>query len=140
MELISPVHGKINYEAKDIISFKKGIPGCEDYKTYVLKDIEESPFKILQSLENKELAFIVISPFDVVCDYEIKLSDEVVKNTEIKSPEDVLLYSIVTVNSKVENITANLRAPLVLNIKENFGEQLIVDKDIYKIKHPLNGK
>lgn len=137
MELVSPVHGKIQYEIEDIITFKKGIPGCEEYKTYIVKEIEESPFKILQCLENYELAFIIISPFDVIEDYEIKLSEELIKNTEIKSPEDVVLYSIVNLSSKVENITTNLRAPLVLNIKQKLGEQLIVDKADYKIKHPL---
>lgn len=137
MELISPVHGKIQYELEDIITFKKGIPGFEEYKTYVAKEIEESPFKILQCLENNELAFIIISPFDVVPDYEIKLSEEVIRNTKTDNSEDVILYSIVTISSKVENITTNLRAPLVLNIKEKLGEQLILDKDKYKIKHPL---
>lgn len=137
MELISPVHGKIQYELEEVITFKRGIPGFEEYKTYVAKEIEESPFKILQCLENNELAFIVISPFDVVSDYEIKISEEIIRNTKIDKQEDVILYSIVTINSKVENITANLRAPLILNIKEKLGEQLIVDRDEYKIKHPL---
>ena len=137
MELISKVHGEIQYELKDIITFKKGIPGFDEYKTYVVKDMEESPFKILQCLENNDLAFIIISPFDVVSDYEINLSEEIIKNTNIDSPENVILYSIVTISSKAENITANLRAPLVVNIKEMYGEQLIVDKDVYKIKHPL---
>ena len=137
MELISPVHGKMQYEIEEVITFKKGIPGCEEYKTYIVKEIEESPFKILQCLENEELAFIIISPFDVIEDYEIKLSEELIKNIEIKSPEDVVLYSIVNLSSKVENITTNLRAPLVLNIKQKLGEQLIVDKEDYKIKHPL---
>ncbi|MBU3135998.1 flagellar assembly protein FliW [Clostridium gasigenes] len=137
MELISTVHGKIQYKAEEVITFKNGIPGCEEYKTYVIKEIEESPFKILQSVQNNELAFIIISPFDVVADYEIKLSEEIIKNIKIENSKDVMLYSIVNVSSKVENITTNLRAPLVLNIKEKFGEQLIVDKDVYKIKHPL---
>lgn len=137
MELVSPVHGKIQYEIEEVITFKKGIPGCEEYKTYIVKEIEESPFKILQCLENEELAFIIISPFDVIEDYEIKLSEELIKNMEIKSPEDVVLYSIVNLSSKVENITTNLRAPLVLNIKQKLGEQSILDKEDYKIKHPL---
>ena len=137
MELISPVHGKIQYEIEEIVTFKKGIPGCEEYKTYVVKEIEESPFKILQCLENNELAFIIISPFDVIEDYEIKLTEEVIKNVKIECPEEVMLYSIVNLSSKVENITTNLRAPLVINIKEKLGEQLIVDRDNYKIKHPL---
>lgn len=137
MELVSKVHGKIQYELEEVITFKKGIPGFEEYKSYVASEMEDSPFKILHSIENNELAFVIISPFDVVSDYEIKLTEEIIKNIKIEKQEDVMLYSIVTVSSQVENITVNLRAPLVLNIKEKLGEQLIVDKDEYKIKHPL---
>ncbi|GAB6167717.1 flagellar assembly protein FliW [Clostridium carnis] len=138
MELVSPVHGKIIYDEDEIVTFKKGIPGFEDLKKYVIKKVSnESPFSIVQSIENKDIAFIVISPFDVESTYEIELSDEIIKKVEVVSPEDIMLYSIVTLNSKVENITANLKAPLVINIKKKIGEQFIGDKEIYQIKHPI---
>ena len=48
-----------------------------------------------------------------------------------------MLYSIVTLNSKAEEITANLKAPLVINIKNRKGEQYISDKEVYKIKEKV---
>lgn len=137
MELLSPVHGKISYSNKEIITFKKGIPGFDGLNKYVVKDIEDSPFKLLQSIEDVQIGFVLISPFDVEEKYEIKLNDDMVKKLDVKEPTDVALYSIVTLSSKIENITANLKAPLIINIKENLGEQFIVDKEQYKTKHPL---
>ena len=64
MELISPIHGKMIYEENEIIYFEKGIPGFDNLKKYIIKEVgNESPFNILQSIEDKELGFIIISPF-----------------------------------------------------------------------------
>lgn len=138
MEIISPVHGKIIYEENDIIEFTKPIPGFKEYSKYIVKDIEGSePFKLLQSIENAELAFIVISPFEVEEKYEINIDTDTINKLNIVSPKDVMLYSTVTLNSKVENITTNLKAPIIININNKTGAQCIVDNEKYKIKHPL---
>ena len=53
MELISKIHGKINYDEKNVITFNKGIPGFSDLKKFVIVDLEGyEPFKLLHSLEN----------------------------------------------------------------------------------------
>lgn len=138
MEILSPVHGKFTYEDKEIIKFTKAIPGFEGLENFIIKEVdEESAFKIMQSLEDASLGFVLISPFDIKENYEVKLSEDLIKRLEIKEPTDVALYSMVTLNSKVENITANLRAPLVININSQKGEQFIIDKEAYKIKHPI---
>lgn len=138
MEIMSPIHGAISYELDEVIKFEKSIPGFEDIYNFIIKDTEEeSPFKILQSIDDINIGFVLISPFDVEKEYEIKLTDELIDRLNIKDSTDVVLYSLVTLNSKVENITVNLKAPIVINIKDKKGEQFIVDKEKYKIKHPL---
>lgn len=137
MEIVSPVHGKILFEEDDIILFEKGIPGVEEYKKYIIKDVEDSYFKIMQSIEDVELGFIIISAFDVKKDYEIKLTSEILNKLDIKEANEVALYSIVSLNSNPENITANLRAPLIININKKKGEQYILEKEKYKIKEKV---
>lgn len=137
MEILSPVHGKITYDEDEIINFEKSIPGFNDVKRFILKEIEGSSFKLLQSIDDVTVGFVVISPFEVEENYEINLSEEVIKTLEIKEATDVLLYSLVTLNSKVEKITVNLKAPVVINVNNKKAEQFIIDKAKYKIKHPL---
>lgn len=137
MEILSPVHGKITYNEDEIINFEKSIPGFNDIKRFILKEIEGSSFKLLQSIDDVTVGFVVISPFQVEENYEINLSEEVIKTLEIKEATDVLLYSLVTLNSKVEKITVNLKAPVVINVNNKKAEQFIIDKEKYKIKHPL---
>ena len=138
MKVISPIHGEIEYNEQDIIEFGKPIPGFDNLSKFIIKDIDDqSIFKLLQSTEDKNIGFVIVSPFISEEDYEIKLTDNIIKELDIEGPNDVALFSIVTVNSKVENITANLRAPLVINIRNKKGQQFIVQNDKYKIKHPI---
>lgn len=135
MEIISPIHGKMIYEENEIIRFERGIPGFDYLKKFIIKEVgEDSPFGILQSIEDKDIGFIIISPFMINNSYEIKLNEEILKNLNIEKEEEVVLYSLVTLSEKAENITANLKAPLVINTNSKKGEQYILDKEEYKIK------
>ncbi|MDP4176924.1 MAG: flagellar assembly protein FliW [Bacillota bacterium] len=138
MKFNTKYHGEIDYKEEDIITFKKGMPGFENLKKFILFDIEENEvFKILHSIEDENIGFIVVSPFYVMKDYEFDLDDEKLKSLNVKTPDNVTVYNTVTLNSKPEDITANLRAPIIINNIEHLGEQIILDKDEYKIKYPL---
>lgn len=138
MKFISKVHGEIEYTQKDIITFNKGIPGFNELKKFILVDLKEyEPFKLLQSLENDEIALIVTSPYEFFNDYEIKLSEETIKNLKIESPEQVNIITTVTLNSDVKKITTNLQGPIIINTSNNLGEQIILDNSKYEVKSPL---
>jgi flagellar assembly factor FliW len=141
MELITKYHGVKEYEEKDIIHFKKGIPGFENLKKYIVFPVEENEiFSILHSVEEQSLGLVVTSPFNVVKNYEFALDDNTIEELSIKEEGDVLVLSTVTLSSKVEAITVNLKAPIVINIKKGLGEQIILDKEEYSIKYPLIGE
>lgn len=137
MEINSPVHGKFLYEEKEIVVFDKAIPGFDGLRKFIVKEVEDSGFYILQCIEEAELGFVLISPFSIDENYEIKLNEDIIKSLEIKDEKDVLLYSIVTLNSDVEKITANLKAPIVINNKTNKGEQYITENSKYKIREKV---
>lgn len=137
MGKISTMYGEFEYSNDDIIKFNRGIPGLEEYTEYLLLKLEIDGFDLLQCVNNKEVGFVVTSPFDVVKDYEVKLTDEILKNLRIKEATDVKLLSLVTLNSDPEKITTNLKAPIVINVKENLGEQLLIDSAKYQLRHPL---
>lgn len=120
------------------ISFEKGIPGFEEYKTFILNEVEYNPkFKIIVSKEDSNIGFVSISPFEVRKDYEIDLNDEIIKELNIEKPEDVLVLNLITLGKTLDTSTINLKAPVIINIKNNKGKQLILQDDRYKIKEPL---
>lgn len=120
------------------IQFKKGIPGFENLKNFKILDLEDNKqFKILQSIEEKNISFVVTSPFEIYKEYVIDLNDEIIRELEIKNSEDVLVLSIITLGETLEKSTLNLKAPLIINIKNNLGRQLILQSEKYETKHPL---
>jgi flagellar assembly factor FliW len=138
MRLRTKYHGTRFYKEKDIITFKRGIPGFQNLKKFIIFAAEENKlFYILQSIEDLSVGIVLVSPFNVVKEYEFELNDDKLKELNIKSEEDVLVLNTVTLSSKLENITVNLKAPLVININEKIGEQIILDDVNYSIKHPL---
>lgn len=134
----SKVHGQIEYEEKDILTFNKGILGFENLRKFILIDLEEyEPFKLFHSLEDDELGLIVTSPYEFFEEYKVKLGDDVVKHLGIKKPEDAIIVTTVTLNSDPKKITTNLQGPIVINSLNNLGEQIIIDNGKYKVKEPL---
>ena len=122
------------------VVFEKGLPGFENHKNFEINDIEENQkFKVVNSLDDKSVGFIAVSPFDIKKDYEIKLDTDTINSLKIDKPEDVLLLNIVTLGKKLENSTVNLKAPLVMSVKNKLCLQLILQDDKYNIKEPLIG-
>jgi len=138
MELVTKYHGVREYSNEDIIVFKKGLPGFKELKNFIIFPLEKNKgFNILHSIEDIEVGLVLISPFTFVTDYEFKIPDSYIKELVIDKPEEVLVLTTVNLSSNIENITTNLKAPIIINIKERLGEQLILDNDKYKIKEPL---
>jgi flagellar assembly factor FliW len=134
----SKVHGLIEYEEKDILTFNKGILGFEDLRKFILIDLKEyEPFKLFHSLEDDELGIVVTSPYEFFEEYQVKLSNDVIEHLGIKKPEDTIIVTTVTLNSDPKKITTNLQGPIIINSVNNLGEQIIVDNGKYKVKEPL---
>lgn len=138
MELKTKYHGTRYYEKEDVIIFKKGIPGFGNLKKFIIFSAEDNNlFYILQSIEDVSIGIVLVSPFNVLQNYEFKLNDTKLNELEINSHQDVLVLTTVTLNEKLEDITVNLKAPLVINIKGKVGEQIILESIDYSIKYPL---
>ena len=120
------------------ILFEKGIPGFENYRYFNVNIVEGNKriYNIV-SKEDSNVGFISISPFDIKKDYEIDLDDEFIKELDIKDEKDVLVICLITLGKSLKDSTANLKAPIIINIKNNRGKQLILQDDKYKIKEPL---
>lgn len=138
MKLVTKYHGTREYEKCDVIRFKKGIPGFEDLKDYILFPVEENEvFHILHSIEDESIGIVVASPFNITKNYKFNLDDEKARKLNINDYKDVLVLGVVTLNSDIKKITINLKAPIIINIKDKLGEQIILEEEEYAIKHPL---
>ncbi|QCX32373.1 flagellar assembly protein FliW [Caloramator sp. E03] len=136
MKIYTKFFGEIIIDDNDIITFNSGIPGFEEYKKFIILDLEsKSTLKCLQSTESKDVCLVIINPWDYFNDYQIELSDDEVDCLEIEKEEDVLVYNVLTIRQ--DKITANLLAPIVINSLKKKGKQIILSNTNYKIRQEI---
>lgn len=128
---------EIEVEDSNIITFEDGIPGFEDLSKYVIIENpdREVPFKWLQSVEDPDLAFVIIDPFSFKKDYEFDMPQSAIEKLDIKSHEEISIYAIVVVSKEIKELSANLSAPIVINLSNKKGKQVLLDDDRYHRKH-----
>lgn len=120
------------------IEFKNGIPGFENYKKFIVNDIENNKdFKSIVSVDDEYVGFIAVSPFTIINDYEFDINDEVIDLLEIEKAEDVMVLGLVRLGKTVKESTVNLKAPIIINVKNNKGMQYIIQNDKYLTREPI---
>ena len=138
MRISTTRFGDISIDESRIIRMKGGMLGFEHLGRYVLLTQDEKiPFLWLQSIEDGSVAFVVINSLAVKPDYEPVISGDEVKLLEIASPEDAVLFSVVTIRSDPFKVTANLRAPIVVNTKKMLAKQVVLLEPDYPVQHPI---
>ncbi len=131
--------GELEVDESRIITFKDGIPAFEDEHEFIILPYdEESPYYFMQSLKKPSLAFLLTIPEIFFADYSAEIDDDTINELEIKDAEKVLVYAMITIpNGSVRYMTANLLAPLVINIENMKAKQIVMDKSNYTTKHRL---
>ncbi|MFX3617895.1 MAG: flagellar assembly protein FliW [Sporolactobacillus sp.] len=136
MKIQTKYFGEQEIEESELITFPAGLPGFDDERCFVLQHFGDT-FSILQSCNHSAIAFVVTSPFFFFKHYSLDLPDAFVDQLAIKNPDDVAVWVIVTVQSPFARSTANLKAPIIINIHENRGKQYIADHSSYSMRELL---
>lgn len=127
--------GILEVDPNIVINFKEGLPGFEEEKEFIVIEGKDSPFHWLQSVKTSDLAFVIINPFEIFKDYDIKLPKTALEKLKIEKEEDVVTYSIVVIPEDIREMTANLSGPIIINLRERLAKQVILEDDRYGTKH-----
>lgn len=140
MKLQTKHFGEVEVEESKVVTFDKGIFGFEEEKKFILfYEDEESPNGLcwMQSLNNADLALPVVNPIFWYPDYSPEVDDSLVEELGELKEEDLQLFSVVVIREKIEDMTCNLQAPMIINYKTMKGMQVVVKGDMYGIRHNL---
>lgn len=128
--------GEVDIDENTIITFPEGIIGFEDCKRFVILGGKSGRiFYWLQSLDDPNLAFVIVSPYDFKAGYSLEITEPDAEFLGAKSPEDLQIYAIVVVPEDPSKMTANLQAPLVINVKNRIARQIISNNPEHKLRH-----
>jgi len=133
--------GEIEVAVNEILHFPEGLLGFNTLSKYILlKDPEQEPFLWMQSVENADLAFVVVDPFIFFPGYEIQVKAQELAGIELKDVSKANILTILTVPEDPMKLTANLRGPIVINPDKSLAKQIVLIDDRYHTRHPLLGE
>ena len=139
MTIETRLFGTVTIEDEKLIVFPDWIIGFPYMKKFVLirdEENEEAAIMWLQSMEEPQFAMPVVEPHLVVKGYNPVVDDEHLLPLGGLKEENTYSLVTITVPAKIEKMTANLKAPIVINMENNRAVQLIVE-DEYEVKHPI---
>ncbi|HTH47878.1 MAG TPA: flagellar assembly protein FliW [Candidatus Limnocylindria bacterium] len=121
-----------------ILHLPYGLLGFEQLKQYqLISNPDEAPFGWLQVLNDPGLAFLVVSPFDVLTTYAPDIGADDAKSIGLEKPEDAELLNIVTLRAGGQS-SVNLKGPIVVNRHTLVAKQVIpANAADYSLRHPL---
>ena len=130
--------GNLSIEKENIITFEQGLLGFEELKQFAIIAVEEClPFEWLVSLEDPMVAFPILNPTLFFSDYKPSLSKDDLVLLDIKKEKDVEMFCIVTLGKKPEDVTLNLKGPILINMKNKMGKQIVLIEDYYSLSQQL---
>lgn len=130
--------GQLTVGDDEKISLAQGLLGFPEFKEFCLVDPGDDTLILwLQSLENPEVAFPLIEPKIFKPDYTAKLSAAELRELKLENINQSAVFTVLTIPEDVTQMTANMKAPLVINLKMHLARQVVLQENEYSIKHPM---
>ncbi len=141
MKANTRLFGEVDIPEEKIVTFENGVLGFEDCKKFtIIYDAdkgESTAISWLQCMDNPDVAFPVISPFFVMDDYDPIVESEMIESLGEVNEENLIMFALMNIKSDIKQLTANMKAPVIINAETLKGAQVIVENDDYEIKYNI---
>ena len=118
--------------------FRNGLPGFPGERRFgLVRWGGDGPYSLMVDLDEPSVSFLVMPPFVFFPDYVVDLDDATAAKISLEKAEDCLLLVIVNLGERVEDATANLLGPIVINLKTHEGLQAVLADSGYATRTPL---
>jgi flagellar assembly factor FliW len=127
--------GAVEIQPQDVIEFPFGLIGLGGLRYALIDRNPGTGFLWLHSVDDPALALPVVSPHQFFAGYRLQIAAEDSERTGIDDLSRATLYVTVRATPDPLDITANLRAPLV--ICDGLGYQVINTNEDAPLQAPL---
>ena len=130
--------GQLKIEGSEIIKIPQGILGFPEFRDFCLIDSgDETLILWLQSTEVPEIVFPVLEPRVFMPNYAVHLSAADQRELQLQNLSKAAVFCVLTIPDDVTQMTANLKAPIVINLEKQIAKQVVLQENEYSIKHPM---
>ncbi|HTW98891.1 MAG TPA: flagellar assembly protein FliW [Acidimicrobiales bacterium] len=133
------------------LTFPSGLPGLQEVRRLRLEPLgaSQNVFGRLFSQDAVQLAghtlerlsLVVAAPGLLWPDYVAEVDDDTATLLELEDPADAAALVVVSVAERLEECTANLFAPVVLNVRKGLAAQVVPTRadreETWPIRAPL---
>lgn len=131
--------GEIEIDDRQVIDFPDGIPGFESEKKFAIFPLApDAPFYYMHSVGNPDLCLVLAVPFVFFPDYAVDLPPEELGKLEAgEEAKGLAVFVVLTIPGDFREATANLLAPVVVNLDKRRGVQYVPVQSPYTTRHRL---
>lgn len=127
-------------ECPGVVTFAEGLVGLPSARRFAFESSEEiAPFLRMRSLDQPGLSFLVVDPRLVIPDYRPSFPGKAATGSDPVPDRPRLVLAIATISPRIEECTANLMAPLVIDPDALHGSQIVLEAQSYSPRQPLVG-
>jgi flagellar assembly factor FliW len=136
--VVTRLFGTINVQEEQLLDFRDGLFGFSLCRRWLLIEGKKPGTAWLQSADHGALAFMLIDPFMAYEGYTAHLGATEIQQLEAEDPSQIAVFAIVTLpSSDAPEPTANLRGPVVINVRARLGVQLVAGEGTWGVRQPL---
>ena len=131
--------GEIEVAGDKVVTMTSPVPGFPDSRRFVLwLQKPDSPLMWLHSLDEPDLAFVVMQPAALISGYQPAIPAPVRDELQCRPGDEVEVLVILTIpHGRPLEMTANLLGPIVVNVTARLGRQLVLDPAKYDSRCPV---
>src|SRR5580704_10849969 len=138
MQVQTTRFGTIEVSDTDLVTFNEGLLGFTELRKFILlDDPNDEIFAWLQSCERPGIAFPILEPELFAEGFNPTITKGDLVSIGLLSKEGMRLFTIVTIPEDATQMTANLKAPIAINISSRIAKQVVVQENEYQIKFPI---
>lgn len=138
MKIQTSRFGSLEVIAADIIEFPEGILGFNTLRKFVLlDDPTDDIFIWLQSCDEPAIAFPVLEPELFTINYQVQLTKHDLEALALPLATGFRSFVIITIPKDPTQMTANLKAPIVINVEKRVARQCVLQDSQLAIREHI---
>jgi flagellar assembly factor FliW len=130
--------GELEVDKKDIIEFTEGLLGFENQKKFFIVDPGDQTLILwLQSTDDAATAFPIIEPKIFQPNYMVKLLPVELNSLALENLQNASVYTVLTIPQNVTEMSANLKAPVIINNKTKMARQIVLQDSKLEVRFKM---
>lgn len=130
--------GLVELKSEDILTFNEGLLGFQDLRQFILlDDPNDDIFAWLQSCELPSIAFPVLEPEIFGHKYATALNRTDSESLKLQAGQTPAYLNIITIPDDATEMTANIKAPIVINVDQRIARQCVLQDNNLAIKEKI---